>query len=80
MRDVQKRIADADEKRAKKGSGGGMGNITNFRQASLFQQAGDAARRQTERIRTADAKAGDIVDKAMEGIKLPPPPMEMPPE
>jgi len=80
VRDVQKRIADAEEKRAKKVSGGGMGNITNFRQASLFQQTGDAARRQTERIREADAKAGDIVDKAMEGIELPPPPLEVPSE
>ncbi|MEX0612868.1 MAG: hypothetical protein WD738_22650 [Pirellulales bacterium] len=79
MRDVQKRIADAEEKRAKNG-GGGMGNITNFRQASLFQQTGDAARRQTERIRETDAKAGDIVDKALEGVELPPPPLEVPGE
>ena len=79
MRDVQKRIADAEAKRAEKG-GGGMGNITNFRQASLFQQTGDAARRQTERIRLVDEKAGVIVDKAMEGVDLPPPPLELPPE
>jgi hypothetical protein len=79
VRDVQKRIADAEAKRAEKG-GGGMGNITNFRQASLFEQTGDAARRHTERIRNADPKAGEIVDKAMEGIELPPPPMEAPVE
>ena len=80
VRDVQKRIAEAEEKRAKKGGGSGMGRITNFRQATLFEQTGDAARRQTERIRAADEKAGDIVDKAMEGIELPPPPMEAPSE
>jgi hypothetical protein len=80
VRDVQKRIADAEEKKAKKGGGSGMGRITNFRQASLFEQTGDAARRQTERIRAADEKAGDLVDKAMEGIELPPPPMEAPTE
>jgi hypothetical protein len=80
VRDVQKRIADAAAKRAEKGGGSGMGNITNFRQASLFEQTGDAARRQTERIRYADDKAADIVDKAMEGIELPPPPMEVPAE
>jgi hypothetical protein len=80
VRAVQKRIAEAEQKRAKKGSGGGMGNITNFRQASLFQQTGDAARRQQERIRTADPKAGDIVDQAMEGIELPPPPREVAPD
>jgi hypothetical protein len=80
VRDVQKRIAEAEEKRAKKGGGGGMGAVTNFRQASLFQQTGDAARRQTERIRAVDPKAGAIVDKAMEGIELPPPPMEAPSE
>ena len=77
MRDVQKRIAEAEKKRAERG-GGGMGNITNFRQASLFEQTGDAARRQTERIRDTDAKAGDIVDKALEGVELPPPPLEVP--
>jgi hypothetical protein len=79
MRDVQKRIADAEAKRAEKGSSGGMGNVTNFRQASLFQQTGDTVRRHMERIREADMKAGDIVDKAMEGIELPPPPMEIEP-
>jgi hypothetical protein len=77
VRDVQKRIADAEAKKAESG-GGGMGRITNFRQASLFQQTGDAARRQTERIRATDDKAADIVDKAMEGIELPPPPADMP--
>jgi hypothetical protein len=77
VRDVQKRIADAEAKKAEKG--GGLGGITNFRQASLFEQTGDAARRQTERIRAADAKAGDILDKAMEGIELPPPPREFAP-
>jgi hypothetical protein len=78
VREVQKRIADAEAKRAEKG-GGGMGKITNFRQASLFQQTGDAARRQTERIRAADDKAADIVDKALEGVEFPPPPLEVAP-
>ena len=79
MRDIQKRIAEADEKKAKKG-GGGMGNITNFRQASLFQQTGDAARRQVERIRAVDEKAGAIVDSALTGVQFPEPPPEMPVE
>lgn len=79
MRDIQKRIAEADEKKAKKG-GGGMGNITNFRQASLFQQTGDAARRQVERIRAVDEKAGAIVDNALTGVRFPEPPPEMPVE
>lgn len=79
MRDVQKRIAEAAEKQAKKG-GGGMGNVTNFRQATLFEQTGDAARRQVERIRAADEKAGAIVDKALSGVEFPEPPPDMPVE
>jgi len=77
VRDVQERIAEVEAKRAERG-GGGMGNVTNFRQASLFEQIGDATRRHKERIREADEKAGDIVDKALEGIELPPPPMDGP--
>jgi hypothetical protein len=76
VRDVQQRIRQREEEKAAKG-GGGMGNVTNFRQASLFQQTGDAARRQVERIREADEKAGAIVDKAVEGIAFPEPPEEM---
>jgi hypothetical protein len=74
MRDVQKRIIEAEEKQAKKGKG--MGRITNYRQASIFQQAGDSARRQVERIREADAKAGVIVDTALQGVVFPEPPPE----
>lgn len=74
VRAVQKRIKEAEEKRAKAGSSGGMGAITNARQASLFQQVGDSARRNAERIREEDMNAGVIVDKAMDGIELPPPP------
>jgi hypothetical protein len=75
IRTIQARIREAEEKKAAKG-GGGMGGITNSRQASLFQQTGDAARRQIDRIREHDPKAGAIVDKAVEGIVLPPPPEE----
>jgi chromosome segregation ATPase len=75
IRDIQKRIAESEERKAKKG-GGGMGGITNFRQASLFEQTGDAARRQVERIREADEKAGAIVDSALTGIQFPEPPPE----
>jgi hypothetical protein len=53
--------------------------IANARQAGLFQQSGDASRRQVERIRAADAKAGAIVDKAVEGIVFPEPPPEVAP-
>lgn len=74
IRDIQGRIRGAEEKKAEKKSGGGMGRIANFRQASLFQQSGDAARRQVERIREADPAAGAIVDQAVEGIEFPEPP------
>lgn len=77
VRVIQQRIRDAEEERAGKKKGGGMGRITNFRQAGLFQQTGDAARRQVERIREADAKVGAIVDKAVEGIEFPEPPPEV---
>jgi hypothetical protein len=73
LRDIQGRIIAAQEKKAKEG-GGGMGRITNFRQAGLWEQTGDAARRQVERIREKDAKAGAIVDKALEGVVFPEPP------
>jgi hypothetical protein len=73
LRDIQGRIIAAQEKRAKEG-GGGMGRITNFRQAGLWEQTGDAARRQVEWIREKDAKAGAIVDKALEGVVFPEPP------
>ena len=62
---------------ATKNKKGGMGRIANFRQASLFQQTGDSARRQVERIREADPKAGAIVDKAVDGIEFPAPPPEV---
>ena len=51
--------------------GGGMARITNHRQASMWMQVADSARRQTERIRETDAKAGAIVDKALEGVIFP---------
>jgi PleD family two-component response regulator len=51
--------------------GGGMARITNHRQATMWMQIADGARRQTERIREADAKAGAIVDKALEGVIFP---------
>jgi hypothetical protein len=73
LRDIQGRITAAQEKKAKEG-GGGMGRITNFRQAGLWEQTGDAARRQVEWIREKDAKAGAIVDKALEGVVFPEPP------
>jgi hypothetical protein len=76
LRDIQGRILAAQEKKAKEG-GGGMGRITNFRQAGLWEQSGDAARRQVEWIREKDAKAGAIVDKALEGVVFPEPPPEM---
>ena len=78
VRDVQTKIREKEEAKAAKGSGGGMGMVTNARQAGLFQQTGDAARRQVERIREADPKAGAIVDKAVEGIEFPEPPEMMP--
>ena len=73
IRGIQQRIVAAEEKKAKEG-GGGMGRITNYRQAGLWEQTGDAARRQVERIREADAKAGAIVDQALEGVVFPEPP------
>jgi hypothetical protein len=76
LRDIQERIIAAQEKKAKEG-GGGMGRITNFRQAGIWEQTGDAARRQVDRIREIDAKAGAIVDKALEGVVFPEPPPEM---
>ena len=72
LRDIQARILAAAEKKAKEG--GGMGRLTNYRQASIFQQTGDSARRQVERIREADSKAGDILDKALSGVQFPEPP------
>lgn len=75
VREVQAEIREAEAKGAEK-KGGGMGRITNYRQANLFRQTGDSARRQIDRIREADRKAGEIVDKAVEGIEFPPPPME----
>ncbi|HEY3392864.1 MAG TPA: hypothetical protein VGK58_09165 [Lacipirellulaceae bacterium] len=79
LRDIQERILAAEEKKAKDG-GGGMGRITNYRQAGLWEQTGDAARRQVERIREEDAKAGAIVDKALEGVAFPEPAMETMPQ
>jgi hypothetical protein len=76
LRDIQGRILAAQEKKAKEG-GGGMGVVTNFRQAGIWEQTGDAARRQVEWIREKDAKAGAIVDKALEGVVFPEPPPEM---
>lgn len=79
LRDIQERILASEEKKAKEG-GGGMGRITNYRQAGLWEQTGDAARRQVERIREEDAKAGAIVDKALEGVVFPEPAMETMPQ
>jgi len=79
LRGIQERIAAAEEKRAKEG-GGGMGRITNFRQAGMWEQTGDAARRQVDRVRENDAKAGAIVDKALEGVVFPEPAMETMPQ
>jgi hypothetical protein len=79
LRDIQDRILASEEKKAKEG-GGGMGRITNYRQAGLWEQTGDAARRQVERIREEDAKAGAIVDKALEGVVFPEPAMETMPQ
>jgi hypothetical protein len=70
VREVQKRIADAAAKAAEKG-GSGMGMVTNFRQASLFEQVGNAARREKERIEEIDIQASIIVNQAMDGIELP---------
>jgi hypothetical protein len=80
MRDIQERITASAEKKAKEGSGPGLGGVANYRQASLWEQSGDAARRQVERIREADPKASAIVDKALEGVQFPEPPPEMPAE
>jgi hypothetical protein len=77
VREVQQRIRDAEADRAEKKKGSGMGRITNYRQASIFQQTGDSARRRVTLIREADAKAGVIVDKAVEGIDFPAPPPEV---
>jgi hypothetical protein len=71
IREIQERIAAAEEKKAKEG--GNMGTFTNYRQASMFEQTGDNARRQLERIRESDAKAGAIVDAALQGIAWPEP-------
>lgn len=79
LRDIQGRILASEEKKAKEG-GGGMGRITNYRQAGLWEQTGDAARRQVERIRDEDAKAGAIVDKALEGVVFPEPAIEAMPQ
>jgi hypothetical protein len=79
LRDIQERILASEAKKAKEGSGG-MGRITNYRQAGLWEQTGDAARRQVERIRDEDAKAGAIVDKALEGVVFPEPAMETMPQ
>jgi hypothetical protein len=79
LRDIQDRILASEEKKANEG-GGGMGRITNYRQAGLWEQTGDAARRQVERIREEDAKAGAIVDKALEGVVFPEPAMETMPQ
>lgn len=76
IRDTQTKIREAEEAKAEKGKGGGMGAFTNARQASLFQDSGDNARRLVEGIRAADPKAGAIVDKAVEGIEWPAPPPE----
>jgi hypothetical protein len=76
VRDIQTRINEAEQARAEKKKGGGMGMITNASQAKQFQYTGDSARRQVDRIREADPKAGAIVDKAVEGIEFPDPPAE----
>ena len=76
LRDIQGRIRAAQEKKAKEG-GGGMGVVANFRQAGIWEQTGDAARRQVDAIRETDAEAGAIVDKALEGVEFPEPPPEM---
>ena len=70
VRETQKKINESAEKKAAKG-GGGMGAVTNYRQADLFRQTGDSARRQVDKIREADAKAGAIVDEALKGIEFP---------
>jgi predicted nucleic acid-binding Zn-ribbon protein len=76
IRDIQGGIQAAEEKSAKEGKS--MGRIANNRQAQLFEQSGDAARRQVDRIRQADAAAGAVVDKALEGVVFPEP-MDAPP-
>jgi hypothetical protein len=76
VRDTQTKIREAEAAKAEKGKGGGMGAFTNARQASLFQDSGDNARRLVEGLRKADPKAGAIVDKAVEGIEWPAPPPE----
>jgi hypothetical protein len=76
VRDTQTKIREAEEAKAEKGKGAGMGAFTNARQASLFQDSGDNARRLVEGIRNADPKAGVIVDNAVEGIEWPAPPPE----
>jgi hypothetical protein len=40
----------------------------------MWEQTGDGARRQVDRVRENDAKAGAIVDKALEGVVFPQPP------
>jgi hypothetical protein len=76
VRDIQKKINESAAARAEKKKGGGMGIVTNASQAKQFRYTGDSARRQVVRIREADAKAGAIVDKAVEGIEFPDPPPE----
>jgi len=77
VRDIQKRINEAAAARAEKKKGGGMGMVTNASQEKQFRYTGDSARRQVDRIREADSKAGAIVDKAVEGIEFPDPPAEV---
>jgi len=76
VRDIQATISGAGEKSAKGGKN--MAQIANNRQAKLYQQGGDAARRQVERIREADPKAGAIVDEALRGVQFPEPDLVLP--
>ncbi len=73
IRGVQKKINEAAGK-----EGTGMGRITNARQAELSQSTGDSARRLIDHIRETDAKAGAIVDKALEGVEFPRPDSGLP--
>jgi len=65
--EVQKGIIGAEADNDKKG----MARITNHRQATMWMQIADSARRQVEWIRETDIKAGAIVDKAIEGVIFP---------
>jgi hypothetical protein len=67
LRNIQKAIIKAESK----DDGGGMARITNYSQATQWQQGGYSIYRQAERIREADDKAGMIVDKALEDVELP---------